>query len=117
MTDAGMDLIVAIFVRWLLSVQIHKGDAGKENNLQVTDLPRTRPVGRDLRRTLRQLDDRSPSRRSGDPNRFAGLVMVGPSPRYIDDAAHVGGFSDEDIVELLESLESNYPAGRVPWRR
>jgi sigma-B regulation protein RsbQ len=43
-----------------------------------------------------------------DPDRFSSLVMVGPSPRYIDDEHYVGGFSHEDIVEMLESLESNY---------
>jgi sigma-B regulation protein RsbQ len=43
-----------------------------------------------------------------DPERFAKLVMVGPSPRYIDDEGYVGGFSDADIRELLQSLDSNY---------
>jgi sigma-B regulation protein RsbQ len=43
-----------------------------------------------------------------EPERFAKLVLVGPSPRYIDDASYVGGFADEDIAGLLESLESNY---------
>ena len=43
-----------------------------------------------------------------DPERFAKLVMVGPSPRYIDDDNYVGGFSEADIKELLESLDSNY---------
>ena len=43
-----------------------------------------------------------------EPDRFAKLVLVGPSPRYIDDAGYVGGFSREDIEELLESLDSNY---------
>jgi sigma-B regulation protein RsbQ len=43
-----------------------------------------------------------------DPDRFAKLVLVGPSPRYVDDAGYVGGFTDADIDELLESLESNY---------
>ena len=43
-----------------------------------------------------------------EPERFAKLVLVGPSPRYIDDGAYVGGFSEEDIDELLDSLESNY---------
>jgi sigma-B regulation protein RsbQ len=42
------------------------------------------------------------------PDRFAKLVMVGPSPRYIDDGGYVGGFSEADIKELLESLDSNY---------
>ena len=43
------------------------------------------------------------------PERFARLVLVGPSPRYLDDDdGYVGGFSREDIEGLLESLESNY---------
>ncbi len=46
--------------------------------------------------------------RDADPGRFAKLVMVGPSPRYIDDEGYVGGFSRADIDELLESLDSNY---------
>ena len=43
-----------------------------------------------------------------EPDRFARLVMVGPSPRYIDDESYVGGFSAADIRELLDSLDSNY---------
>ena len=42
------------------------------------------------------------------PERFGALVLVGPSPRYIDDDGYVGGFSRQDIEELLDSLESNY---------
>jgi len=42
------------------------------------------------------------------PELFDKLVLVGPSPRYIDDADYVGGFSAEDIEGLLESLASNY---------
>jgi sigma-B regulation protein RsbQ len=42
------------------------------------------------------------------PARLGALVMVGPSPRYIDDDGYRGGFSREDIDGLLESLESNY---------
>ncbi|MEO8694180.1 MAG: alpha/beta hydrolase [Acidimicrobiales bacterium] len=43
-----------------------------------------------------------------EPGRFAKLVLVGPSPRYIDDGSYIGGFSEQDITELLGSLESNY---------
>lgn len=43
-----------------------------------------------------------------EPDRFGALVMVGPSPRYIDDESYVGGFSEDDIRELLDSLDSNY---------
>jgi sigma-B regulation protein RsbQ len=45
---------------------------------------------------------------AAEPERFAKLVLVGPSPRYIDDDSYVGGFSESDIAELLDSLESNY---------
>lgn len=43
-----------------------------------------------------------------EPDRFARLVFVGPSPRYIDDSSYVGGFTQADINELLDALESNY---------
>ncbi|MFF5565128.1 alpha/beta fold hydrolase [Streptomyces sp. NPDC012623] len=43
-----------------------------------------------------------------EPERFARLVMIGPSPRYTDDGDYRGGFSEADIEELLESLDSNY---------
>ena len=43
-----------------------------------------------------------------EPSRFAKLVMLTPSPRYIDDGDYRGGFSQSDIDELLESLELNY---------
>jgi sigma-B regulation protein RsbQ len=45
---------------------------------------------------------------NAEPERFSGLVLVGPSPRYIDDDGYTGGFAREDIEELLGSLESNY---------
>jgi sigma-B regulation protein RsbQ len=35
-------------------------------------------------------------------------VLVGPSPRYLDDEGYTGGFSREDIDGLLDSLDSNY---------
>ncbi len=43
-----------------------------------------------------------------EPDRFDKLILVGPSPRYIDDEDYVGGFSKEDVDELLESLDTNY---------
>jgi sigma-B regulation protein RsbQ len=43
-----------------------------------------------------------------EPDRFDKLVLVGPSPRYIDDAGYVGGFTEDDIAGLLDSLDSNY---------
>ena len=46
------------------------------------------------------------------PERLARLVLVAPSPAYIDDPAtgYEGGFSAGDIEELLSSLDSNYLA-------
>ncbi|MCW3001885.1 MAG: alpha/beta hydrolase [Conexibacter sp.] len=45
---------------------------------------------------------------TAEPERFSRLVMIGPSPCYIDDDGYTGGFSRADIDELLDSLESNY---------
>ena len=42
------------------------------------------------------------------PGRFAGQVMVGPSPCYVNDGDYVGGFTRNDIEGLLGTLESNY---------
>jgi sigma-B regulation protein RsbQ len=42
------------------------------------------------------------------PDRVSRLVLVTPSPRYLDDDGYRGGFSRADIDELLESLDSNY---------
>jgi sigma-B regulation protein RsbQ len=42
------------------------------------------------------------------PELFGALVMVGPSPRYVDDGDYVGGFSRNDIVGLLDSMDSNH---------
>ena len=43
-----------------------------------------------------------------EPRRVSTLVLVSPSPRYVDDTGYVGGFSRQDIDELLGSLDSNY---------
>jgi sigma-B regulation protein RsbQ len=43
-----------------------------------------------------------------EPERFDRLVLVGPSPRYIDEDGYVGGFGRSDIEEMLDSLDSNY---------
>ena len=42
------------------------------------------------------------------PEMFSDLVMVGPSPRYIDDDGYRGGFSRGQIDELLEFLAANH---------
>lgn len=43
-----------------------------------------------------------------DPEPFGSLVLVGPSPRYVDDAGYTGGFTQADIDALLDSLDANY---------
>jgi sigma-B regulation protein RsbQ len=53
------------------------------------------------------------------PDRFAHLVLVGPSARYIDDpdAGYRGGFTRAEIDDLLDTLESNHlgwSAGMAP---
>lgn len=42
------------------------------------------------------------------PTRFGALVLVGPSPRYINAPDYEGGFEDEDIQAMLDDLDSNY---------
>lgn len=41
------------------------------------------------------------------PALFSRLVLVGPSPRYIDDEGYVGGFTVDQIEELLAFLGEN----------
>lgn len=44
-----------------------------------------------------------------EPQRFDRLVMIGPSPCYINDhPAYVGGFERADITGLLDMMEKNY---------
>lgn len=43
-----------------------------------------------------------------DPSRFGELVLVGPSPRYLDDAGYSGGFTPDDIDSMLDTLDANY---------
>ncbi|MFP2908202.1 alpha/beta fold hydrolase [Pyxidicoccus sp. 3LFB2] len=45
---------------------------------------------------------------AAEPERFDKLVLIGPSPCYINDGEYVGGFSRGDIDGLLDSLDSNY---------
>ena len=42
------------------------------------------------------------------PEVFGALVMVGPNPRYVDDDGYTGGFSRNDIIGLLDALDSNH---------
>lgn len=42
------------------------------------------------------------------PEFFSRLVLIGPSPRYINDGEYSGGFEHEDIVGLLDLMDRNY---------
>ena len=44
-----------------------------------------------------------------EPDRFDRLILVGPSPRYVNDPPdYVGGFERADIEGLLEMMDRNY---------
>lgn len=42
------------------------------------------------------------------PSRIGALVLVSPSPRYVNDEGYQGGFDQAEIEGLLEALEANY---------
>lgn len=42
------------------------------------------------------------------PDLFSCLILVGPSPCYINQEGYVGGFKQADIDGLLEALDHNY---------
>jgi sigma-B regulation protein RsbQ len=42
------------------------------------------------------------------PSAFERLVLVGPSPCYINDGNYTGGFTRSDIDELLQTLDENH---------
>lgn len=43
-----------------------------------------------------------------EPERFDRLILVGPSPRYINDPPYIGGFERRDIEGLLEMMDRNF---------
>jgi sigma-B regulation protein RsbQ len=45
---------------------------------------------------------------NAQPDRFGALVLVGPSPRYVNDEGYTGGFSREDIDGLLQTMDTDY---------
>lgn len=48
-----------------------------------------------------------------DASRIGALVLLGPSPRYVNDDGYVGGFEQADIDGLLDTLDANY----LGWSR
>jgi sigma-B regulation protein RsbQ len=47
------------------------------------------------------------------PSLFASLVLIGGSPRYLDDDGYTGGFSRAEVDGFLDAMEQNYLA----WAR
>jgi len=45
---------------------------------------------------------------NAEPERFERLILIGPSPRYVNDPPYVGGFERADIEGLLEMMDRNY---------
>ena len=43
-----------------------------------------------------------------EPKRFGRLVLLAPSPRFVNAEGYVGGFEQKDIQELLAAMEANY---------
>ena len=47
------------------------------------------------------------------PNLISRLVMICPSPSYIDDGEYIGGFTQGDLLDLIDMLDTNY----LGWAR
>lgn len=45
---------------------------------------------------------------NSEPSLFEHLILVSPSPSYINHENYVGGFNQAEIEELLESLNKNH---------
>jgi sigma-B regulation protein RsbQ len=45
-----------------------------------------------------------------EPKRFAKMVLISPSPRFINEADHASGFETQDINEVLTAMEGDYPS-------
>jgi sigma-B regulation protein RsbQ len=43
-----------------------------------------------------------------EPKRFGRLVLLAPSPRFVNAEGYKGGFEQKDIQELLAAMEGNY---------
>ena len=42
------------------------------------------------------------------PEYFSKLILIGPSPCYINEPGYTGGFQRKDIEELLDTMDKNY---------
>jgi sigma-B regulation protein RsbQ len=42
------------------------------------------------------------------PDLFSSMVLIGPSPCYVNESGYTGGFELHDLEDLLEVMDSNY---------
>lgn len=49
---------------------------------------------------------------NAEPHRFTSLVLIGSSPRYVDDRDYVGGYTRSEVEDFLEVLDSNVDDAR-----
>jgi sigma-B regulation protein RsbQ len=42
------------------------------------------------------------------PRYFSRMIMIGPSPCYVNHSGYMGGFERKDIEGLLDTMEKNY---------
>ncbi|MFV3317255.1 alpha/beta fold hydrolase [Pseudomonas sp. NY15374] len=42
------------------------------------------------------------------PERIAALVMIGGSPCYVDKGDYTGGFSPDEVLQMLATIDDNY---------
>ncbi|HEY9674937.1 MAG TPA: alpha/beta hydrolase [Waterburya sp.] len=45
-----------------------------------------------------------------EPERFSQLIIIGASPRYLNDEGYIGGFEQHELDALYEAMSSNYHA-------
>ena len=43
-----------------------------------------------------------------EPQRFAKMVLIAPSPRFLNEGGYAGGFEQKDINELLAAMDADY---------
>jgi sigma-B regulation protein RsbQ len=43
-----------------------------------------------------------------NPEYFQQLILIGPSPCYINDESYYGGFERQDVEDLIDVMEKNY---------
>lgn len=47
---------------------------------------------------------------AAQPCRFSRVIMIGASPRYLNDEHYIGGFNEQNLEHLFESMAANYQA-------